>query len=283
MEVFLDCLPCVLRQVLEAARLATDRPEVHEEIMQKATKLISGYRKFPDSPTFCGEMHQIIKDITGVSDPYREVKKKNIHDALQVYPFLRQFLDAQAEQLYWALKIAAIGNIIDAAINNIQDLRHEVEKELNKEFAVCDRSQFEQELERAENLLVIGDNAGETVFDRLLMEQLSNLKITYAVRGEPIINDAVMADVRASEFDDDIKVVSTGNKTPGLILEECTDEFRTLFYQADLVISKGQGNYEGLADEKERSIYFLLKAKCPVLAVELGVEVNDYVFKGNRR
>lgn len=283
MEVFLDCLPCILRQVLEAARLATDRTEVHEEIMQEATKLLTRYRKYPNSPALTGAMHQIVKEFTGVFDPYREVKKKNIRDALQVYPFLRQFLVEQKDQLYWAIKIAATGNIIDAAVNNIQDLRHEVEKELNKGFAVCDRNQFERELERAENLLIIGDNAGETVFDRLLMEHLSNLQITYAVRGEPIINDAVREDVRASKFDEGINVVSTGSKTPGLILADCTEEFRTRFYQADLVISKGQGNFEALMDEKERSIYFLLKAKCPMLAAELGVGVNDYVFKGNGR
>ena len=279
MEVFLDCLPCVLRQVLEASRLATDRFEVQEAIMQEATALLTEYRKFQNAPELGGRMHQIVKKHTGVNDPYREVKAENIRDALRVYPFLQQYLAEQTDKLYWALKIAATGNIIDAAIGNGSDFMKNLEEELVKRFAVCDLTRFQKELERAENLLIIGDNAGETVFDRLLMDYLSDLEITYAVRGEPVINDATVDDVRASGFDPRIKVVSTGTTTPGLILDECTEEFVNYFYQADLVISKGQGNYEALMEEKGRGFFFLLKAKCQQVAEILGVQVNDYVFK----
>lgn len=282
MEVFLDCLPCTLRQVLEASRLATDRLEVQEAIMQEAVALLAEYRKFRNSPELGGRIHQIVKKHTGVDDPYREVKAANIRDALKVYPFLVQYLSEKvdpAEQLYWALKIAATGNIIDAAVGNGSDFRKNLEAELGKRFAVCDLPRFQKELEQAKTLLIIGDNAGETVFDRLLMDYLSDLEITYAVRGEPVINDATLEDVRASGFAPRIKVVSTGVTTPGLILEECTAEFVDLFYQADVVISKGQGNFEALLEGEGRSLFFLLKAKCPQVARLLGVQVNDYVFK----
>lgn len=286
MEVFLDCLPCVLRQVLEASRLATDRFEVQEAIMEEATALLTEYRKFRNAPELGGRMHQLVKKHTGVHDPYRQVKAENIRDALRVYPFLERYLSEQvdpSDRLYWALKIAATGNIIDAAIGNGSEFMKNLEEELGKRFAVCDLTRFRQELEQAENLLIIGDNAGETVFDRLLMDSLSDLEITYAVRGEPIINDATIDDVRASGFDPRIKVVSTGTTTPGLILEECDEEFVDLFYQADLVISKGQGNYEALMEEKGRGLFFLLKAKCLQVAKILGVQVNDYVFKWHCR
>lgn len=286
MEVFLDCLPCVLRQVLEASRLATDRFEVHEAIMQEATALLSKYRQFRNAPELGGRMHEIVKRHTGVHDPYREVKEVSIREALQVYPFLERFLAEKvepAERLYWALKIAATGNIIDAALGNGATWLKNLEAEMVKPFAVCDLTRFQRELERAKNLLIIGDNAGETVFDRLLLDYLSDFEIIYAVRGEPVINDATVDDVRASGFDPRIKVVSTGATTPGLILEECTEEFVTLFYQADLVISKGQGNFEALMDEEGRGLFFLLKAKCPQVAAVLGVQVNDYVFKWQGR
>lgn len=282
MEVFLDCLPCVLRQVLEASRLATDQFALQEAIMQEATALLTEYRQFRNAPELGGRMHQIVKKHTGVNDPYRQVKAENIRDALRVYPFLQQYLAEQVDKLYWALKIAATGNIIDAAVGNGPDLVKDLEAELVKAFAVCDLTQFQTELERAENLLIIGDNAGETVFDRLLMDYLSHLTITYAVRGEPVINDATVDDVRASGFDPRIRVISSGATTPGLILEECTPEFISLFYQADLVISKGQGNFEALMEEEGRSLFFLLKAKCPMVAEILGVQVNDYVFKWHR-
>ncbi|NLC52500.1 MAG: DUF89 family protein [Firmicutes bacterium] len=286
MEVFLDCLPCVLRQVLEASRLATDRFEVQEAIMEEATALLTEYRKFRNAPELGGRMHQLVKKHTGVHDPYRQVKAENIRDALRVYPFLERYLSEQvdpSDRLYWALKIAATGNIIDAAVGSEADFMKNLEAELVKPFAVCDLTRFQEELERAENLLIIGDNAGETVFDRLLMDYLSDLEITYAVRGEPVINDATVDDVRASGFDPRIKVVSTGTTTPGLILEECTEEFVTLFYQADLVISKGQGNYEALMEEEGRGLFFLLKAKCLQVAEILGVQVNNYVFKWHCR
>ncbi|NLM37545.1 MAG: DUF89 family protein [Firmicutes bacterium] len=286
MEVFLDCLPCVLRQVLEASRLATDRFDVQEAIMQEATALLSEYRKFRNAPELGGRMHQIVKRHTGVPDPYREVKAESIRDALQVYPFLERYLSEQVdptERLYWTLKVAATGNIIDAALGDRSACLKNFEAELVKRFAVCDLARFQRELEQAKNLLIIGDNAGETVFDRLLMAYLPDLEIIYAVRGEPVINDATVDDVRASGFDPRIKVVSTGATTPGLILEECTAEFVTLFYQADLVISKGQGNFEALLDEDGRDLFFLLKAKCPQVAAILGVQVNDYVFKWHGR
>lgn len=263
--------------------MATDRTEVHEQIMEEATKILAGYKEFPNSPALASVLHAVVKKQTGVADPYHEVKRANIQEALAVYPFLQSFLAEQTDRLYWALKIAATGNIIDAAVGKTRNLKEILEQELAKQFALCDLEQFKKELATAGHLLIIGDNAGETVFDRLIMEYFSDLTITYAVRGEPVINDATVEDVRVSGFAPRINVVSTGGRSPGLILDECAEEFRALFYRADLVISKGQGNYEALMDEERRSLYFLLKAKCPMLAEKLGVQVNDYVFKWNGR
>lgn len=280
MEVFLDCVPCLLRQVLEASRLATDRAEIQEEIMKEAMAIIADYRKYRYSPEIGRIMHQVVKKHTGVSDPYKELKKENIQTALQIYPLLKQFLEKKEDKLYWALKIAVTGNIIDAAIYHDINITDIVERELEKEFRVCDLEKLKSELTQAKSLLIIGDNAGETVFDRVLVEYFSGLDLIYAVRSEPIINDATIEDLYASGFTDSIRLISTGCNAPGLILDECAAEFVEIYNQADIVISKGQGNYETLSDQK-RGVFFLLKAKCPAVAKILGVSINDYVFKWN--
>ncbi len=280
MEIFLDCLPCFLRQVLEASRLATDKIDIQEEIMRETIQLISNYEDYKYSPEIGRDMHQIVKKYTGISDPFRHIKNENIENAIEIYPFLKCFLYKKTDRLYWALKISATGNVIDSAIYRDINIKESVERELEKKFSICDIEQLERKLRTAKNLLIIGDNAGETIFDRVLVEELLNLNITYAVRSEAIINDATIDDARDSGLEHCTKLVSTGCNAPGLILDECSEEFLQIFYEADIVISKGQGNYETLSDQK-RKMFFLLKAKCPVVSNRLGVDVNDYVLKWN--
>ncbi len=281
MDIFLDCLPCFLTQALDASRMATDRAELHEKILREAISLASQYSKFRYPPELGRDLHQAIKKITGVYDPYEGIKKENIEVALKIYPHLKQFLFGKMERLYWALKVSATGNNIDSAIYKDIDIEDFVQKELEKEFSVCDIEQLMSRLKNAKKLLIIGDNAGETVFDLVLAEELINLDITYAVRSEPIINDATIEDAYASGLGSCTRVISSGCNAPGLIIEECSDEFMFEFNNADIVISKGQGNYECLSDFKGREIFFLLKAKCPVASNMLGVDFNDYVFKMN--
>lgn len=278
MEIQLDCLPCFLRQVLEASRMSTERADIQESIMKEAVVLVSRFGQYRYSPEIGRDMHQIIKKHTGVFDPYQETKRKYIAAANSIYPFLKRFLERKQDKHYWALKIAATGNIIDSAIYKDIDIEGCIEKELEKEFSICDIEIFENQFSHAKSLLIIGDNAGETVFDRVLAEAFPHLDITYAVRSEPIINDVTLADAYASGLDHCTKLVSTGCNVPGLIVDECSREFLNIFSSADIIISKGQGNYECLSDEN-RAIFFLLKAKCPVISRRIGVNVNDYVFQ----
>ncbi len=280
MEIFLDCLPCFLRQVLEASRLVTEDKDIQEKIIKETIKLISDYPNYRYSPEIGRAMHQIVKKHTGVNDPYKHIKSESINKALKIYPSLKYFLYKKPERLYWGLKIAATGNNIDSAIYSDINISKCIENELEKDFSICDIEKLESKLKRAKKLLIIGDNAGETIFDRVLVEEFLNLDITYAVRSEPIINDATIEDARASGLDHCTRLISTGCNAPGLIIDECSEEFLKIFSDADIVISKGQGNYETLSDNT-RNIFFLLKAKCPVISNKLGVNVNDYVFKWN--
>jgi len=282
MKIFLDCLPCMLRQALEASRMATDDIEIQEQILNDSIKILSNFRQFSCSPDLALAMHQTVKKHSKKLDPYDIIKQRDISASQKAYPLLKSFLREKDNSLYWALKIAATGNIIDSAIYSNIDVEHCIENELEKGFSICDIDSFEDKLKKAKTLLIIGDNAGETVFDKVLAERLLgfNINIIYAVRDKPIINDATVKEAYESGLDSCTTIVSTGSDAPGAILEKCSNEFIDLFNKSDIVISKGQGNYEALSD-CERDIYFLLKAKCPMISNKLGVNLNEYVFKRN--
>ena len=157
MEIFLDCLPCVLKQVLEASRMATDKPEIQAKIMEEALGILANYKRYRYSPDIVKDMHHVVKRLAGVSDPYKHIKERDIDAAKKIQPFLRHYLSQKQNALYWALKIAATGNIIDSAIYSNIDIEGSIQTELSKEFSVCDLDEpvptaveFEEERERRE-------------------------------------------------------------------------------------------------------------------------------------
>ncbi len=257
--------------------MAMDNEETQAKILKAAIDIIKEYNSYRYAPEVGRAMHLLVKQHTGIADPYQRLKQKHLELALQYYPDLKRFLFQKSDRLYWVFKIAAVGNVFDAAINSdIRDSDY-LRKELPKEFKICDIERFRDHLKNSRTMLIIGDNAGETVFDRVLVEEMLNLNIIYAVRSGPIINDATVEDAESAGLNRQARIISTGCDAPGVILSECDREFLKVFLEADIVISKGQGNYETLSDEK-REIFFLLKAKCPVIAADLGVDLGDYVF-----
>jgi len=281
MQLFLDCLPCMLRQVLESARMATDNEQMQEKIMDDALKTLSGHRHCRTAPVMAQAMHAIVKQHTGVADPYAKVKTRDIATALKLEPLIKCFASGGPDVLLRALKVSATGNVMDAALYGSLDLESCLADEIEKPFAVNDIDAFKEELKSAGRILIIGDNAGELVFDKVLVRQLSrDYEVFYAVRGEPVINDATVEDARIAGLAEHTAVISTGCGVPGAVLELCSPEFRSLFDSADIVISKGQGNFEALS-EVARRVYFLLKAKCPKVAKVLGVRLNEYVFQNH--
>ncbi|MCL6591578.1 MAG: ARMT1-like domain-containing protein [Firmicutes bacterium] len=277
MKIQLDCLPCFLNQILKASRGITNDEELQARILKDTIDIIKNYDSYRYAPEVGRAAHSLLKQYTGIKDPYQKYKQAHLKLALQYYPDLKQFLFRKSDRLYWVLKIAAAGNVFDAAIDQeIKDIGY-FEQELPKEFKICDIERFKERLKSAKTMLIVGDNAGETVFDRVLVEELLNLKIVYAVRNGPIINDATIEDAELAGLNHQARVISTGCDAPGVIRTECNHEFNKIMNEADIVISKGQGNYETLSEEK-REIFFLLKAKCPVIANDIGVSLGDYVF-----
>ena len=136
-------------------------------------------------------------------------------------------------------------------------------------------------LESAKTILILADNAGETVFDRLLMESIDK-HFHYAVKSEPTINDALFDDAVASGIDQVAQIINNGSPVGGTHLPSCSEEFKALFYSADMVISKGQANFESLVNE-QRQIFFLFKVKCALLQKKHGLPLNEFVLLDNRK
>jgi len=270
----------MLKQALEVAKLATANIETQEKIIEDALRILSNYKSYKTSPELARAIHQCVKINTGLLDPYANIKKKDLDAAKSLYISLKEFLSSKEDQLYWALKIAATGNNIDAAIYGDINIVECINTELEREFSICDIDIFRKKLVNAKTILIIGDNTGETIFDKILIEHMSEIKIIYAVRSEPIINDVTMADALASGLNEVATIISSGCDAPGLLLEECNAAFIKIYNNADIIISKGQGNYEALSEEE--NIFFLLKAKCSIIASRLQCNLNDYILKFNK-
>jgi uncharacterized protein with ATP-grasp and redox domains len=224
------------------------------------------------------ELHARIRELTGVADPYRQIKVESTRFALELLPALRHEVARSADPFVTAVRLAIAGNIIDFGTNqelHLDDVHGVIAEALAQPIDLAAVRRLEQAMAQARSILFLGDNCGEIVIDRLLIEPCRD-KITFAVRGSPILNDATREDAVASGLADLVPVIDTGDATPGILLEHSSAAFRRAFAEADLILAKGQGNYETL-DETDRPIVFLLKAKCRVVARQLGVDLGSLV------
>jgi uncharacterized protein with ATP-grasp and redox domains len=279
MNSFLGCIPCYFDQALRAARFATsDETEIKTLLDELGGRLkeIPLERKPPEVVAW---IYGRIAEMTGTADPYAKLKAQSTAQALELHPYLERRVQGANDPLLMAIRVAIAGNIIDFGAASSFDLRGTVEDTLIKDFAVLDYPALRERLPRTNTVLIIGDNAGETVFDRPLISQL-NKEVTYAARGGPVTNDATLEDARQAGLDQVSKLITTGAAMPGAVLERCSPPFREAFWQADLVLSKGQGNYEALIGVG-REVFFLLRVKCKVLADHIGVEQGAIVLQAS--
>ncbi len=280
MKTYLECLPCMMNQALRAGRIVTEDEDVIKSILDKVGGSIKDV-SLHNTPAETGSVvYKIVKDITGVADPYKQIKAESIKEALALYPKLEKYIAESDDKLLTAIRIAISGNVVDFGVNKEFSLEDDLYKIINQDFAIFDYNEFKKQLKNANSVLYIADNAGESVFDRILIEQLG-VPVTYVVREIPIINDVTYQDAVDSGIDEVAEIISSGTTAPGTIMDLCTDDFIRKFENADMIISKGQGNYEGLSNVKEQ-VFFLLKAKCHVIAKHIGVKEDDIVLKDSK-
>jgi uncharacterized protein with ATP-grasp and redox domains len=271
------CLVCALNQTLKTIRLAEAEPPEQVELLRRAMDALKDV-SLELSPA---EISTIAIDSARRhlqdSDPFRRIKDEHTRIALALYPHFRELVQADANPILAATKLSASANLIDLGARQDVALTKEMEREAGRELRKNDIRQFEEELRTASSLLWIADNAGESVFDRLLLEQLEGLDVWIGVKGGPILNDVTMEDARTSGLGKLGRLISTGSDCLGISRDSCSEEFLELLDGVDIVVAKGHANFETL-NRWGREIFFLLKAKCEVVARELGVDIGDTVF-----
>jgi uncharacterized protein with ATP-grasp and redox domains len=277
MKTYLECIPCFFKQALFAARIVLRDEMDIKHVLDRIGAILSHIPLESSPPQTGREIYRIIREMTGIDDPFRELKAQSTDAALGLYPALKGVVESANDPLKTAVRVAIAGNVIDFGANPEFELEKDVRAILETQPAIDDYSLFAKKLGKAKTVLYLGDNAAETVFDKILIETMHK-PVVYAVRGRAVINDATLEDARNSGLHKVATVISSGCDAPGFILSTCSGEFVDYFTIADLIISKGQGNWEALSNA-DRPIFFLLKAKCQVVATELGVATGDTVIK----
>ena len=233
-------------------------------------------------PVLSREVFRIFRERSGVADPYEKIKYESNERLLGEYAMFREMIDQSDDPFEVALRLAVAGNIIDYGVSDHHDLEETMENVLKSTFAINHVGRLKRRLAEARTVLYLGDNAGEIVFDKLFIETFHHPNIWYAVRGTPVINDATRKDADQVGMEEVAKVIDNGYDAPSTLPEKCSPSFQQLYNEADLVISKGQGNLEGLIDASRRNIFFLLMVKCNVIADRLGVKKGGFVCTENK-
>jgi uncharacterized protein with ATP-grasp and redox domains len=277
-KVTYDCIPCAIGSLITLFKKGLVADEKQESTMRALLDYLSKIDYNQSPPNLGREMHRIIRDVLQDPDPYYDIKQKFNRLMLDYYPDLKKLVDEAENPFQMALRLAIAGNVIDYGPNQLFDINKTLEQARSIVLAIDDSESLQKSISQSKMLLYLGDNAGEIVMDRILLETIRYPNTYFAVRGAPIINDALIEDAELVGINKIAKVITNGDDAPGTILENTSAEFRDIFDRADLIISKGQGNYEGL-NGSDKNIYFVLMTKCDHVANHLGIRKGDFVVK----
>jgi damage-control phosphatase, subfamily I len=276
-----QCLFCFCRAFDRLLERHVESNARRLELAKRFFSMLAAADTAQPTPAIARDIHALIREYLNNSDPYQEEKAGSNAQALAVYDEMKAKVERSPHPFNTALRYALAGNIIDYGPSHAFDLIQTLEKVETSDFAVDHSGELEQKAARAGNILYLGDNAGEIVFDRLFIETMAHPGITFAVRGAPVINDVTLQDAREVNMHDVATVVTNGYDAPSTILEKSSPEFRRVFDRADLIIAKGQGNLEGLMHRDDPRLWFLLTVKCQVIGDHLGVNKGDFVVSNN--
>lgn len=283
MKVSRECISCLARQAVEIAEEATSDVAMQEEIIKKSLKELGELDFKETAPEIAFRMHQHAKSITGNKDPYERLKKQYNEIATEIYDRINEekWLENAENPFDMACRLAIAGNIIDFSVGlklESSDILKSVEDSVKHQIFGVGSTALKEAVGKAKKIMFIADNSGEIIFDKFLLQQLPMDKVTYVVKGGPIVNDATMEDAISTGVADLVKVIDNGHCAQGTLLTACSEKFIKEFKEADLIISKGQANYETLSDIKDKKIFYLLRAKCKSVAAAIGCKQMDYVL-----
>ena len=277
------CVECIINQSKRVADAIHADEKLTQEIVQAVEKMAPGFSFEQSPPEVASFVYEKMAQIAGKKDLYDEVKRLSTQKAQTFIPYLQKEIADSTDPLLTATKVAVAGNVIDLAAEYAFDLNEELEKIFHTSFAVNDFERLQEQLSRSKRLLYIADNAGEHIFDKIYIQTILSLyphiRLTYMTRGNAIINDVTYEEAKEAGFDELCDLLSSGVNTPGFVYDRANKASQELFDSADLIITKGMGNYECLSDAKRENLFFLLKVKCNVVARSLCKEVGDIICK----
>jgi len=277
MKATLDCLACILTQALRASRVATADPTIQRQVLDETAKKIPGLDMNKSPASISMVAYELTASLTGNEDPYRELKIEQNEQALRIEPELRRIVQESEDRLVTALHIAAVGNVIDLGVQHAGeiDIHATLDQVLREGFAVDHTDAFRESLAHSKDLVFLLDNAGEIVFDKILIEELlQHTSVTAVVKAGPIINDALLADAQQVGLTKICEVIDNGGAFVGSPLDRIPSWFTERLEQADMIVGKGQGNYETV-DAFPGDVFLILRAKCEVVARHMGLKYGQ--------
>ncbi len=285
MKISKECYLCIFQQIFNLTNRLDLDEETSSVVIRRGAKRLSKYDLSFEPPIIASDVYGSVSEIVQKEDLFEKEKKEAIKEALKFKPILKDRLNKSKDKLFDACKIAVAGNVIDLGVNQEYDLTKEIKKIFEMSFYKNNYNEFKEKALNAKTICYLADNAGENVFDEILIEIIKefnpDVKIYYVVRGKPIINDVTVYDLKGLEILELAEIVDSGVDTPGFCLEKANKDSKDIFYNADMVISKGMGNFECLFDEVKREVFYLFKVKCDVVARESKSKKSEYMlFKG---
>ena len=285
MKTALECMPCLLKQALYTARLSTSSPALQKKIVGSVAHILPDLDFSISPPQNSIRVYSEIASLSQCMDPFADLKKESNELALSLSTEARKTISLSRDPLLAAIIFSIAGNIIDYGSQQDFDARKTIKNCLSQKLVINDYQLLKDDIKNGDTILYLGDNSGEIVFDSLVIELLDN-KVVFAVKESPIINDALLQDAIECGLDKKCTVISNGTNCPGTPLVDCSETFLEYFNKADVIISKGQGNFETLS-EVNRPVYFLLTVKCPIVGnhiMELSgkeVETGEMILMKN--
>lgn len=274
-----------MRQSLDALKQVTNDEKIMKKALRRVLKEASEFDMELSPPEMSRVIHKIIREESGNSDPYYEIKRKSDECAMSLYRRVTDKVKASKNPFVAAARFAVAGNILDFALLSSWDKKKiddSFDKALSCHFDEKKAIELQREIIAAKTVLVLGDNAGETVFDKILIENFdTQAKVYYAVKDSPIINDATKEDAKAVGLDTVSEIISNGTDALGTLVKECSKEFLDVFGNADVVIAKGQANFETL-NAVRRKVYFLTQIKCAVIAERYGYKLGHWLVTDSK-
>jgi len=284
-----DCVPCILRMAVAALRQLPLDENIIRELCTEILE-IPALRGLDWNKTSAAVIEDIWRKIVkkiGSSDPFRLLKSNQNQKIMDLYPFFEKMVNEAADPLYLAVKLSILGNSMDLMV---------ADPSLTVERSIADKvklplsdenySKFRKQLQATQHLLIFGDNAGEIVFDKLLIETIKKIyqpEIAFVVRSVPTLNDATFDEAKTVGIDEIATVIENGidGPLPGTVLKRCSSKVNDLVRQSDLIISKGGGNFDTLDEERKhlnKNISFLLLSKCEPYYRHFGVQIYQPIL-----